>query len=87
MRDDSLISGYRVAIVTLDAHAAGPCARVEARLAKEFPGLTVSVHAAAEWAEKECALISAREAVLAADIVICNLLFLEELRSALSFLF
>ena len=78
MRDDSLISGYRVAIVTLDAHAAGPCARVEARLADEFPGLSVTVHAAAEWAEKECALTAAREAVLAADIVICNLLFLEE---------
>lgn len=78
MRDDSLIPGYRVAIVTLDAHAAGPCSRVEARLSDDFPGLSVSVHAAAEWGENECALIAARESVLSADIVIANLLFLEE---------
>ena len=78
MRDESLKSGYRVTIVTLDAHAAGPCARVEARLAEEFPGLSVSVHAAAEWSENDEALNAAREAVLSADIVIANLLFLEE---------
>ncbi|MDJ1016327.1 MAG: magnesium chelatase subunit H [Paracoccaceae bacterium] len=78
MRDDSLISGYRVAIVTLDAHAAGPAARVEARLAGEFPGLTVTVHAAAEWAENEAALADAKEAVNRADMVIANLLFIEE---------
>ncbi len=78
MRDDGLISGYRVVIVTLDAHAAGPAARVEPRLARDFPGLTVSVHAAAEWAENEAALQDARAAVASADIVIANLLFIEE---------
>lgn len=78
MRDDSMIPGYRVAIVTLDSHAAGPCSRVEARLADDFPGLSVSVHAAAEWAENESALTAARESIIAADIVIANLLFLEE---------
>ena len=69
MRDDSLISSYRVVIVTLDAHAGGPAARVETRLAAEFPGLTVSVHAAAEWAENPDALKDAKEAVANADIV------------------
>ena len=78
MRDDSLTSGYRVAIVTLDAHAAGPASRVEPRLARDFPGLSVSVHAAAEWAENEAALADAKAAVNAADIVIANLLFIEE---------
>ena len=65
-------------IVTLDAHAAGPAARVETRLAAEFPGLTVSVHAAAEWAENPEALTDAKEAVAKADIVVANLLFIEE---------
>ena len=65
-------------IVTLDAHAAGPAARVETRLAAEFPGLTVSVHAAAEWAENPDALEDAKEAVAKADIVVANLLFIEE---------
>ncbi|MEO0701996.1 MAG: magnesium chelatase subunit H [Pseudomonadota bacterium] len=78
MRDDSHIPGYRVVIVTLDAHSAGPAARVSERLAGEFPGLTVSVHAAAEWAENPAALDLARDAVRHADIVVANLLFIEE---------
>lgn len=78
MRDDSHIPGYRVAIVTLDAHAAGPAARVTPRLVADFPGLSVSVHSAAEWAEDAAALDMARDAVRHADIVIANLLFIEE---------
>ncbi|MEL6282308.1 MAG: magnesium chelatase subunit H [Pseudomonadota bacterium] len=84
MLDDRGITGasgpapYRVAIVTLDAHAAGPAARAEARLAKMFPGLQLSVHAAAGWAENPETLVEAKRAVAKADIVIANLLFLEE---------
>ena len=51
--DDGL---YRFVIVTLDAHAAGPAQRVAGRLAKDFPGIAISVHAAAEWAENPAAL-------------------------------
>ncbi|MXQ09783.1 magnesium chelatase subunit H [Alphaproteobacteria bacterium GH1-50] len=78
MRDDGSIDAYRVAIVTLDAHAAGPAARVEQKLARDFPGLVVTVHAAAEWAENQAALDDAKAAVNTADIVIANLLFIEE---------
>jgi magnesium chelatase subunit H len=70
--------GYRFVIVTLDAHAAGPAARIGPRLAKDFPGIEVSVHAAAEWAENPAALARARAAVDAADFVVANLLFIEE---------
>nr|WP_235575654.1 magnesium chelatase subunit H [Roseovarius tolerans] len=69
---------YRVVILTLDAHAAGPCARVAERLAGDFPGLELSVHAAAEWGECPEALAEARTAIAQGDIVIANLLFLEE---------
>ncbi len=69
---------YRVVILTLDAHAAGPCARVGDRLAADFPGLTVEVHAAADWCENPAALDAARDAVGRGDIVIANLLFLED---------
>ena len=48
--------GYRIAIVTLDAHVAGPARRIAPKLAKDFPGLEVSVHAAAEWAENPASL-------------------------------
>ncbi|MEL6597153.1 MAG: magnesium chelatase subunit H [Pseudomonadota bacterium] len=78
MRDSSDIPGYRVAIVTLDSHAAGPAARVAPALSEDFPGLSVSVHAAAEWAENADALAETKAAVAHADIIVCNLIFLEE---------
>ncbi|MBM7068602.1 magnesium chelatase subunit H [Actibacterium sp. 188UL27-1] len=78
MRDDAFISGYRFVILTLDSHAAGPAARAADDLAKDFPGLHVSVHAAAEWSENSASLEEARQAVRHADIIVCNMLFLEE---------
>ncbi|MGL6209739.1 MAG: cobaltochelatase subunit CobN, partial [Paracoccaceae bacterium] len=70
--------GYNIVIVTLDAHAAGPAARITPRLARDFPGLTVTIHAAAEWAENPTALTRCKDALQTADIVIANLLFIEE---------
>lgn len=78
MRDDSYIPGYRFVIITLDSHAAGPAARVAEDLCSDFPGLQVSIHAAAEWAENPASLKDARDAIRHADIVVANLLFLEE---------
>ena len=82
MRDDRVIKGplpgYRVVILTLDSHAAGPCARASERLSRDFPGLSLSVHAAAEWGESPDALLAAKQAIETGDIVISNLLFLEE---------
>ncbi len=71
-------SGYNIVIITLDHHSAGPCARISPRLAKDFPGLSVTVHAAAEWAENPGSLRAAKVAVAGADIIISNLLFIEE---------
>ena len=76
--DGDHIPDYRVVIVTLDSHAAGPAARVSERLSGEFPGLSVSVHASAEWAENPAALEEARLAVRHGDIIVANLLFIEE---------
>ena len=55
---------YRFVIVTLDAHAAGPAARVAPALVKDFPGIQVTVHAAAEWAENPAALARAKACLL-----------------------
>jgi len=76
-------NAYRVVVVTLDAHSAGPAARVSARLAQDFPGLRMDVFAAAEWGENPAALSAARTAIAQADIVIANLLFLEEHTAAI----
>ncbi|MCC6007180.1 MAG: DUF3479 domain-containing protein, partial [Rhodobacteraceae bacterium] len=78
MRDDVMIPLYRVVIITLDSHAAGPLARAQTRLAASFPGLSVTVHAAAEWAETPGALEATIDDIARADIVVCTLLFLEE---------
>ena len=82
MRDDAHIyapsAEYRVVIVTLDAHSAGPCDCAAEKLLPEFPGLRVDIHAAAEWGENPAALERAKASVSQGDIVIINLLFLEE---------
>jgi magnesium chelatase subunit H len=78
MLDDVRTPGYHIAIVTLDSHAAGPAARVAPRLTRDFPGLTLSIHAAAEWASNPAALTAAKASVNGADMVIANLLFIEE---------
>lgn len=72
------VTPYRFVIVTLDAHSAGPAQRAQARLGADFPGLVVTIHAAAEWAENPAALQRAREDIRRADIVVVNLLFLED---------
>ena len=76
MRAD--LKPYRVVIVTLDSHAAGPVARAARGLASVFPGLTVSVHGAAEWAEDPIALDATRRAIAGGDLIIANMIFLEE---------
>src|SRR6056297_2146106 len=82
MRDDVLMTGqeprYSVVILTLDSHSAGPCERAALRMAGDFPGLEISVHAAAEWGESAEALAAAKRDIARADIVVSSLIFLEE---------
>ena len=84
MRDDlSLPTPYRVVILTLDAHAAGPCHRAMDRLRGDFPGLVVDVHAAAGWSENPDTFHAAERAVEQADLIVSTLLFLDEHVSAI----
>jgi len=69
---------YNVVIVTLDAHSAGPIGRGEEKLAAQVPGLSVTVHAAAEWSENPSALDACKADIARANIIVVNLLFLEE---------
>jgi len=82
LRDETGITGrlpgYRVVIITLDSHAAGPAMRAAEHLADDFPGLSVSIHAAAEWGEAPDKLEAAKEAVASGDIIVTTLLFLED---------
>lgn len=82
MRADAPLTGtrvsYNIVVVTLDQHSAGPAARIAPRLARDFPGLTITIHAAAEWAENPAALVRCKADLQTADIVIANLIFIEE---------
>lgn len=69
---------YHFVVLTLDQHAAGPASRVLPRLLADFPGLQISIHAAAEWAEDPASLARAKADIDSADIVVANLLFIEE---------
>ncbi|MEM7242538.1 MAG: cobaltochelatase subunit CobN [Pseudomonadota bacterium] len=78
MLDSAPHKPYRVAILTLDAHIAGPAANAEAKLRKEYPGVEITMLTAAEWGGDPQALDTARRVILEADIVVTVLLFLEE---------
>ncbi|NNE52058.1 MAG: magnesium chelatase subunit H [Sulfitobacter sp.] len=78
MRDDVSHKPYSVVLLTLDRHAAGPAARAAPRLALDFPGLRLSIHAAAEWEKHPGALEAAQTDIARADIVISSVIFLED---------
>ncbi len=69
---------YRVVIVTLDTHLASAAEKAARALAREIPGLVLSLHAAAEWASEPASLERCRKDIAQGDIVIATMLFLEE---------
>ena len=68
----------RVVIVTLDSHIASAVERAYKLLRKELPGLSLSLHAAAEWSDDTAALDHCREDIAEADIVFVSMLFMED---------
>ena len=70
-------SGLRVVILTLDNHVSGAVARVASTLAKETPGLSVTVHAASNWSDPVL-LASCIADIEDGDIIIANMLFMED---------
>ncbi len=68
----------RVTLLTMDHHLASAATRVQRVLAREIPGLILSVHTAAQWRAEADALKSCREDVAQADLVIVSMLFMED---------
>ena len=67
-----------VVLVTMDSHLASAAERANRTLAKALPGLTLSVHAAAEWGDDPEALERCKADIAQGDIVIATMLFLED---------
>ncbi|MCH1583577.1 MAG: cobaltochelatase subunit CobN, partial [Flavobacteriales bacterium] len=78
MRDDLGHTIYNVVLLTLDRHAAGPVARVTPSLERSFPGLSIIVHAAAEWEKDPSSLAAAKADIAKADIIVSSVIFLED---------
>jgi len=68
----------RVCIVTLDSHLAGAVRHAEAALRRDIPGLSLSLHAAADFAESAQALAQTRADIARADILIVTMLFMDD---------
>ncbi|MDE2080782.1 MAG: magnesium chelatase subunit H [Burkholderiales bacterium] len=68
----------RLVIVTMDTHLASATERSRAQLMREFPGLSLSLHAASEYAGNESAIERACVDIARADIVVAGMLFLED---------
>ena len=68
----------KVVIVTMDTHLASAVSRAQHSLAREFPGLSVHLHAASEYAGDEVLIGRCKADIAQADIVIAGMLFLED---------
>jgi magnesium chelatase subunit H len=68
----------RVVIVTMDTHLASATSRARAKLAKQYPGLSLSMHSASEWSSQPKALERCITDIENGDIVVATMLFLED---------
>ena len=69
----------RVVLVTMDSHLASAAERANRQLAKAVPGLSLVVHAAAEWRDDAAALKRCTDDIARGDIVIATMLFIPQL--------
>jgi len=65
-------------IVTMDTHLASSVERARKSLRKDYPGLTLSLHAASEYAGNDHLIDRCKSDIAKADIVIAGMLFLED---------
>lgn len=67
----------RVVVLSLDGHLAGVVRAVDRDLKRDNPGMSLELHAAAEWTKPE-KLEAVREAIAGAHVLIVTMLFLDE---------
>jgi magnesium chelatase subunit H len=68
----------RVVIITLDKHLNGVFQRAAQDLFRAIPGLTLSVHAATDWADDQQALERCLTDIGGANIILASQLFMED---------
>ena len=70
--------GMRVVLVTMDSHLASAAERANRSLSKAVPGLSLVVHAAADWRDDAAALKRCTDDIARGDIVLVSMLFMED---------
>src|SRR5689334_24509233 len=68
----------RVVIVTLDSHLASATERAMKSLARDLPGLTLKLHAVAEWGDDPTGPDRCKADIERGDIIIATMLFMED---------
>ena len=68
----------KLVIVTMDTHLASSVERARRTLGKEFPGLSLTLHSASEYAGNEKLIARCKADIAQADIVVASMLFLED---------
>jgi magnesium chelatase subunit H len=70
--------GVRVVLVTLDNHLGAAAVRAAASIARDLPGIEMTMHAAADWAHNPAALSQCLADIREGDIIVVTMLFMEE---------
>ena len=78
MRMASNNTPIRVVIVTMDTHLASSVERARKTLSRDLPGLTLTLHAASEYAGNDTLIARCKADIAQADIVVAGMLFLED---------
>ena len=71
-------AAIKVVLVTMDSHLSGAAVRAERELQREMPGLTLTVHAADQWAANPDLLADCHRDIASGDIVVATMLFLDD---------
>ncbi|MEM1040196.1 MAG: magnesium chelatase subunit H [Pseudomonadota bacterium] len=67
-----------VVLITLDHNLSGAVSEAKTSLAKDLPGLNLSVHAATDWHENDAKLRACKDDIAKGDIIVASMLFVEE---------
>jgi magnesium chelatase subunit H len=65
-------------LITMDNHLGGAVARAQAKLRADWPGMTLKLHAAADWSRDPAALERCREDIATGDLIVSTMIFMED---------
>jgi magnesium chelatase subunit H len=75
---ETLFAPLRIAIITMDGHLAGAIEAAQTAMQNDWPGITLELHSADQFAGNARASDSCHAAIASANIIVATMLFLEE---------